>query len=262
MSGLRNLVVALVAAGSVVGPATVASAAGPDVPRVVIETPREGERVGGPTLHATGFATDDDGVESVVVLVRSQSGDGFVRTDGTTGAWTPEARWFATPASPGATTTTWSVDIPLEPGCYLALARAYDLGGRVSEKNYADNAHRFCLFPGGPAAPEVTITQPTSGVVVPMGPVALGGTVTDDVGARVVKVAIQDQQSQKWLRRDGSWGAGYAWIGVWSSVPQPSWAWSYKFVPPAPGRYGVLVGAEDFNGNVDATKPWLTFTVG
>jgi hypothetical protein len=111
--------------------------------------------------------------------------------------------------------------------------------------------------------PDTTVTTPTKDQVFTSTPVVLAGNATDDVGVDQLRVAIQDRISKQWLRSNGSWGPFQNQQGVLGSQGATSTGWTYPFTPASggSGQYAVQVAAVDAAGNVDPTKPWVTFNV-
>jgi hypothetical protein len=75
-------------------------------------------------------------------------------------------------------------------------------------------------------------------------------------------VAIKDTAAGLWLQANGNWATQYATLTATLTSPgATSTTWSYTWTPAVAGSYGVSVVATDASGNVDLTKPWVTFTL-
>lgn len=236
------------------------SVAAPDTtaPDTVLSAPATNAVLPPPTVTATGSATDDAGVASVTVLVKDRETNLWLQGNGTWGTTTANAGRLATLASPGATSTGWTLDVPLGTGSYLITARARDGAGNQD----ATVAQRqFSVRQPDTVAPDGTITSPAHNATV-TGPVAMAGNATDDVGVDQVLLAIQDTVTKEYLRANGTWTAQYGTVtATLAARGTTSTGWTYAFAPPTARKYAVTAVARDAVGNQDATKPRHVFTV-
>ncbi|TMR06742.1 hypothetical protein ETD83_03495 [Actinomadura soli] len=102
--------------------------------------------------------------------------------------------------------------------------------------------------PAAAAAPDATITAPSSGGLARTGPVTFRGEVT---GADSVQVAVQERTSKLWWRADGTWGEQQRFAATLSGG-----TWSSTWTAPEPGDYLVQV----FARNASATDPAPAYT--
>jgi uncharacterized protein (DUF305 family) len=79
------------------------------------------------------------------------------------------------------------------------------------------------------------------------------GVAVDDRGVAAVAAAVHDLARDRWLRRDGSWGAREARATELIGSGPASAAWRLDFTPPSPGRYAVEVEATDAAGKRAST---------
>ena len=118
---------------------------------------------------------------------------------------------------------------------------------------------------GGPdtTAPDTTVTTPSKDQTFSSGPVTLSGGATDNVGVTSVRIGIQDRISKQWYRSNNTWGAFQAQQATLASPGGTSTGWTYEWTPPSggSGQYALQAAAVDAAGNVDPTKPWVTFNV-
>ncbi len=117
------------------------SSATPDTtaPAVEVTSPNGNPTMPGPAVTITGTATDNRGVSAVYVQVRNNDTLQWLRPDGTFGAGA--RRITATVASPGATSTTWSLPLSLADAPYGFDVQSVDAAGNGSTKPW----HRFTL---------------------------------------------------------------------------------------------------------------------
>ena len=111
--------------------------------------------------------------------------------------------------------------------------------------------------------PDGTVSTPTKDQVFTSVPVELSGQAADGVGVDQVRVAVQDRVSKQWLRANGTWGGFQNQQATLAQPGGTSTGWTFAFTPPSggSGQYAMQIAAVDAAGNVDPTKPWVTFNV-
>lgn len=109
-------------------------------------------------------------------------------------------------------------------------------------------------------APDAIVTVPSTNQSFPLGVIPMSGTATDNVGVSKVSVAIRRMGTSQWWT-GSAWGSYTKLPAVLGTPGGTSTSWSYDWPAPATGSFGVSVIAEDAAGNVDPTKPWVTFGV-
>ncbi len=235
------------------------AAADTTAPDGAITAPAVNAVVPPPTVTVSGTGTDNVGVASMALLVKDRDTGLWLRNDGTWGSTTANAQRLATLASPGATSTGWTLDIPLGAGNYTVTARARDAAGN---QDATPASLQFSVRVADSVAPDGTMTSPANNATVPMGAVPLTGNATDNTGVDAVLIAIQDTVTKQWLRANGTWSAQYGTLtATLANRGATSTGWSYTFTPPVARKYAVTVIAQDAAGNQDPTKPRVTFTV-
>lgn len=228
-------------------------------PGTTMTTPATNAVLAPPTSTSTGTATDDVGVASVTILVKDRDTGLWLRTDGTWGSTTTGTQRLATLLAPGATSTGWTIDVPLGVGNYLITARARDA---VGNQTAIAAQRQFSVRQPDGVAPDGTISAPANNATVALGPIAMSGSATDDVGVDQVLLAIQDTVTKEYLRANGTWSAQYGTVAATvANRGATSSGWTYTFTPPTARKYAVTAVARDAAGNQDATKPRHVFTV-
>lgn len=139
----------------------------------------------------TGTATDDKGVASVRVSLLDRDTGRYLQPNGTMNA--AFATRDATLASPGATTTTWSLALTLPTaGNWSFTAISYDTAGQQDPSTSgATGTYRFYPNDGPPALSE-TLGQPQSGATFSDGKIVVTGRAEDapDANASIARVEV------------------------------------------------------------------------
>lgn len=127
---------------------------------------------------------------------------------------------------------------------------------------YADvvRAYEINAVPPDTTPPTGAFTAP--GTQVPVGPVTLAGTASDNQGLGTVYVALRRNSNTTWLRPNGTYGTGTQWIPVTVANPgATSSTWSFTTTLPATGGYYAMLRVDDAAGNQNPTpRPSRSFT--
>ena len=92
--------------------------------------------------------------------------------------------------------------------------------------------------------------------------ISCSGSATDNRGVTGVRVGIRNQANGQWWHYDGTWGAFQSYPATLGSPGARSTSWTFSWVPPATGNFGINAVARDAAGNIDGSAAWRTFTVG
>ena len=111
---------------------------------------------------------------------------------------------------------------------------------------------------GDRRAPAVEVQSPAPDAAVRVGkPLTVFGVAVDDSGIAGVEATVHDLDKDRWLRRDGTWGARETRSADLVGSGPSSAAWRLDFTPPSPGRYAVTVEATDAAGKrAPAAEAW------
>lgn len=233
-----------------------------NAPETTLDQPAAGATLpAGAPVALAGTATDDVGVSGAQVRIQhTASGQYWTGT-----AWSPAETWLAaTVASPGATSTGWSLAwSPPAAGGYTVSARAVDFGTNVDA---TPASTEFSVTLAGPdtQAPDATLSGVTNNQVVPPGTLALSGVATDDSGSVSVDVMLKNRDTNMyWKASTGTWVSYFTFNpGAVLDTPGASpTGWSTTLPLVSGARMAVSVRAVDAAGNVDATRPWVNFSV-
>jgi PKD repeat protein len=215
------------------------------------------------TLHLdlTGSATDDLGVQSVRVALEDQDTGRYVQPDGTMAA--AFATLNATLASPGATSTTFTlgVDLPTK-GDYAVTAFAVDTAGQQDTSTTGATA-RYLVYPGDldPWLNE-NLASPTEGTAFTEARIFVSGRAEDDTAMGSVQVAVVNSLGQ-YMSSSGTFtSTTESWRTAFLNSPgTPGSNYSYTTPVIPSGAYKVRVRAVDAYGQTQAVPREVNVTV-
>ena len=214
-----------------------------------------------PTLHLdlTGGATDDKGVSAVRVSLRDNDSGRYVQPNGTLSA--AFATLDAVLATPGATTTSWSLslDLPAQ-GDYSVTAFTVDTAGQTDPSTTGATA-RYRAYPGD-QPPTVTenLLAPPNGAVFTDARIPVSGRFEDDQQMAQGQVAIRNAAGQ-YMSSSGTFtSTTESWRTAFLNSPgSPGSNFSYTSPAVPAGDYTVLVRGVDQHGFT--TTPPISRTV-
>ncbi|HZA84030.1 MAG TPA: PKD domain-containing protein, partial [Actinomycetes bacterium] len=212
-------------------------------------------------LDLAGTATDDKGVAAVKVALEDQDTGRYVQPNGTMAAGF--ATLNATLASPGATSTTWTlpVDLPTK-GEFAVTAFAVDTSGQQDTSTSGATA-RYLVYPGDtdPSLVE-TLGSPTEGTAFTEARIAVSGRAIDDVGISEVEVAIVDSLGRYMSSSGNFTSTNESWRSAFLTSPgTPGSNFSYTTPAIPDGAYTVRVRAVDNYGQVQPVPRDVHVTV-
>ena len=225
-------------------------------PGVDVTSPTGNPTMPGPDVTIAGTASDDRAVDNVFVQVRDNDTNQWLRPDGTWGSGS--RRLSATLDVPEARSTGWRLPLSLPDGDYGFDVVSQDTSGNLSDKPW----RRFTLSSATPdtVAPTIEVTSPEGNPTMPGPAVTIAGTATDNRVVDAVFVQVRNNDTNEWLRPDGTWGAGARRISATLASPgAASTGWSLPLSLPD-GNYGFDSVAQDAAGNL-SDKPWRRFTL-
>ncbi|CAM3267425.1 PKD domain-containing protein [Nocardioides dubius] len=206
-----------------------------------------GTQTGGQSLslNLTGTATDDKGVASVRISLEDQDTNRFLQPNGSMAA--AFATLPATLASPGATSTTFSLPVTLPTqGDWAVTALAYDSAGQQDSSTSGATA-RYRIYPGD-TPPTLTdnLLSPTEGTLFEDGRIFVSGRAEDNNAMQRVEVGIIDSTG-RWMSSSGTFTSTSAsWRTAFLTSPgTPGSNFSYTTPVVPAGAYTVRVRAVD-----------------
>jgi len=160
-------------------------------------------------------------------------------------------------ASPGATSTSWSLPLTIAGNRLLLLqSRTFAVNG--TRESSLDTV-KFETFGLTDQTPATSITGPPAGVV-PTLTFTATGTAQDDVGVESLIFTLQDDQN-RYLQADGTvQPVYYAFRGTPDVIGATNATWSWEWTVPYEGEWKMQATAVDTAGQPDlrsAARTWL-----
>lgn len=211
-------------------------------------------------LDLTGTATDDIGVDKVLVSLRDSDTGRFLQPNGSLSS--ASAFLPATLATPGGTSTTWSlpVDLPTA-GTWNVTAVAVDASGQ-SDTSTSGATARYIIYPGD-AVPYLseTLNAPVEGATFSEGRIFVSGRAFDDVAMARVDVGISNSLGQ-FMSSSGTFSTGERYVTAFLTSPgTPGSQYSYTSPALPGGAYKVRVRPVDNHGFMPAVPQEVNVTV-
>lgn len=227
-------------------------------PSVALGAPTAGQQVSaGQAVAINGSATDDVGVPRTAYAIQRATDSQWLQPNGTWGAMA----WIDTPPSPaGAPAVTFAAAFtPPAAGTYTVTVQAWDFAGHLDATR---PSVQITALAADTTAPNGTLTSPTANQAVPLAAqIAFTGNATDDRGVASVEVALRNNATGLWRQASGTWGA-FVWLPATVAVPgATATGWTYNWSSPLAGPFTVQVRARDAAGNIDPTRPNVSFAV-
>ena len=225
----------------------------------VIITPIEG-RVEESDVPFTvdGTATATSGVQRVEVMLRERDTNQYLQDNMTWGNTSNTIN--ATLASPGATSTAWSLSgLTISDNHRILLySRTFGTNG-TNEALTARPLQRIETFGISDQTPTTSITGPSTSVI-PTETFIITGTGSDDVGVNSIRVSIRDAQN-RYLQNDGTAQSNYNTFTVQPDViGATSATWSWEVTVPYEGEWEAGATAVDTAGQSDLrdnVRTWI-----
>ena len=224
-----------------------------------ITTPIEGRvEAGGTPFAITGTATAPTGVKRVQIEIQDRTTKQWLAADGVT--WqSKETNALATVASPGATSTTYSLTRTLT-GTYPYFVYAKTFGNTGSDASKA--VKKIESFDSSDQTPSTNVTGPNSSVISTL-TFTMTGTATDDHGVNWLSYWFRDENND-YLQNDGTVGPMFnTFRGTPDVIGATNATWSYTVTLPHEGTWRGSATAIDDAGQADlrsGVRDWLVST--
>ncbi|MFC4783458.1 PKD domain-containing protein [Nocardioides sp. MAHUQ-72] len=207
----------------------------------------------------TGTATDDEALATVEVSLRNSTTRENLASDGTWGSDVIAGWYKISPANLSAASYNWSYTMPadLVPGTYTFQVRATDKLDLTTSSSLQGRITINVAVPGD-AAPN-GLLDTTGTVTSGVRHLDLTGTATDDKGVKAVRVAVYENDSDLYLKADGTLAPGFRTINATLASPNAtSTTWTLPLDLPANGSYGITAYAVDTADQLDPSTTGAT----
>jgi hypothetical protein len=215
----------------------------------------------GTVLRFAGTATDEDQLRSVEIQLRNSTTRESLASDGT---WSVDsiAGWHRiSPINLSAATYNWSyTTVPMSPGVYSFQVRATD---NLELSTSGSNSGRLTVNAqvAGDAFPDGRLDFTGTNQSIETLHLDLTGTATDDRGVSAVRVALRDQDTNRYVQPNGTMAAAFATLNATVAAPgAPSTTWSLSTNLPTKGEFRVEAFAFDTVGQQDGSTSGATAT--
>jgi Domain of unknown function (DUF5122) beta-propeller len=161
------------------------------------------------------------------------------------------------PWNPGATGQRGVLALEVTPRGLLAGSDGPWFGPR---ETFRSALFELAGAPVDDVAPETVADTPVDNADVAASFVA-SGSASDNVAVGRVRFSVRNRDTGQWLQADGSFAAWSELSAQLGSPGTPATTWSMTLTDLPPGRYRMIVKAEDSAGNVDPTAVNTRFNV-
>jgi hypothetical protein len=201
-----------------------------------------------------GTATATSGVQRVQMEIRDRDSRQYLQDNLTT--WGAYNTFNATLASPGASSTTWSVPLTISGNRRIQIS-ARTFGNNGSDASPATK--KFETFGLADATPTTSISGPND-QVIPTMTFTVTGSAQDDNGVNSITFTIKDAQN-RYLQDDGTVDAAYnTFRGTPDVVGGTNTTWSWEWTLPYESEWTMQAIAVDTAGQSDlrsADRTWI-----
>ena len=143
------------------------------------------------------------------------------------------------------------------PGQYTFQVRATDKQELTTSSNLQGRVTINVVVPGDVAPNGLLSVTGTQTLTVPH--IDLAGTATDDLGVKQVRVSILENDTDRYLRANGTLGAGFGTINATLASPNAtSTTWTLPVDLPVNGSYSVTAYAVDTADQIDPSTSGAT----
>jgi hypothetical protein len=225
-----------------------------------ITTPIEGQVKAANTPFAIeGTATAPTGVTRVQLEIMNRDSRQYLQDDMVT--WGASNSINATVAAVNATSTSYSLSVPLPTGQFLLQAKTF---GRNSASDPSKATKKIETFNFEDATPTTRISAPAGGLLTTTSFIATG-TASDDKGVNAMSYWFRFGANQ-YLQDDGTVGSTYnTFRGEPDVIGATAATWQHEVVLPVEGQWEMGATAIDTAGQSDLrgdTREWTVSATG
>lgn len=207
----------------------------------------------------TGSATDDVSLATVEVSLRNSTTRENLAADGSWGSDVIAGFHKISPANLDQASYNWSYTMPadLVPGTYTFQVRATDKQDLTTSSSMQGRITINVAVPGD--APPNGLVDVATTTTLPTLHADITGTATDDFGVSAVRVAVFENDTDRYVRPDGSLAVSFGTLDATLGSPgATSTTWSLSIDLPMNGNYSVTAYAVDSAGQLDTSTTGAT----
>jgi PKD repeat protein len=214
----------------------------------------------GGRLTFSGTANDTDDLVSVEISLRNNTTREQLASDGTWGTDVVQDWYRLNTNSINATSYNWSYQTPfnLTPGQYSFSVRATDEIGLTTSST---NQGRLTINAqvAGDAFPDGRLTFTGTDSSIETLHLDLTGTATDDKGVAAVRIALEDQDTGRYVQPNGTMAAAFATLPATLGTPDgTTTSFTLAVDLPTKGEFAVTAFAIDTAGQQDTSTSGAT----
>ncbi len=207
----------------------------------------------------TGTAVDDQSLATVEVSLRNSTTRENLGSDGSWGADVASGWYKISPANMNQASYNWSYTMPanLVPGTYTFQVRATDKQ-ELTTSSSMQGRITINVAVAGDVAPNGLVDVTTTTTLTERH-IDVTGTATDDFGVSEVRVAVFENDTDRYLRADGTLGASFGTLNATLGTPGgTSTTWSLSRDLPINGNYSITAYAVDTSSQLDPSTSGAT----
>jgi PKD repeat protein len=214
----------------------------------------------GGRMTFSGTANDTDDLVNVEISLRNNTTREQLAADGSWGTDVIQDWYRISPTNINATSYNWSYQTPfnLTPGQYSFSVRATDEIGLTTSST---NQGRLTINAqvAGDNFPNGLLSFTGTDASIETLHLDLTGTATDDFGVAAVRVALEDQDTGRYVQPNGTMAAAFATLNATLASPNAtSTNWTLGVDLPTKGEFAVTAFAIDTAGQQDTSTSGAT----
>jgi PKD repeat protein len=216
----------------------------------------------GSPLTFSGTANDEANLANVEISLRNNTTREQLASDGTWGTDVVQGWYRISPPNISGTSYNWTYTTPfnLKQGQYSFSARATDdIGLTTSSTNQGRLTINAQVAGDNPPNGLLNVTGTNSSIEALH--LDLAGTATDDVGVKAVRVALEDEDTGRYVQPNGTMSAAFATLPATLASPNAtSTTWTLSVDLPTKGEFDVTAFAFDTSDQQDTSTSGATAT--
>ena len=214
----------------------------------------------GSPLTFSGTANDTDDLVNIEISLRNNTTREQLASDGTWGTDVVQGWYRISPSNINNPSFNWTYTTPfgLTPGQYSFSVRATDEIGLTTSST---NQGRLTINAqvAGDAFPDGRLNFTGTDASIEVLHLDLAGTATDDKGVAAVRVALEDQDTGRYVQPNGTMAAAFATLNATLASPKAtSTTWTLGVDLPTKGEFAVTAFAFDTVGQQDTSTSGAT----